>query len=158
MAVISCIICHLLIGLRSARSVCGTCSSPIGLIGILVLSSSLFVHRDSQSLSQLGIILKVDSKLADSASTSATTKDISHHTIGAISCSCRSSCAIVITLEYRRREEHVSDHGNTHRNIQKVAIVVLVCSVNQSLQLGNIVWIGKVDYINGDIVLSESFA
>ena len=39
-----------------------------------------------------------------------------------------------------------------------MAIVALVRRVNQRLQLGHVVRIGKVDYVNGDIVLSESFA
>lgn len=39
-----------------------------------------------------------------------------------------------------------------------MAVVVLVCCLNQSLKFRHVVGVRKVDYINRDIVLSETFA
>ena len=39
-----------------------------------------------------------------------------------------------------------------------MTIVVLVCSIDQGLQFRYIVRVGKVDNINGNVVLSEALA
>ena len=39
-----------------------------------------------------------------------------------------------------------------------MAIVVLVCSLDQGLQLGHIFRVRKVDHIDGNIILSKSLA
>ena len=39
-----------------------------------------------------------------------------------------------------------------------MAVVVLVCSLDQGLQLGNVVGVREVDHVKGDVVLSEFLA
>ena len=152
---------HLLIRTRPSRSssIRGLGSASVWLIGVLVLSRSLLVHRDPQGLGQLRVVLKIDAKLTDTAGSAwPTTEHISHHTIGAIGGSCSPSCAIVVTLENGRCEEHVSDHGDAHRHVKKVAVVALVRGVNKRLEFWHVVRVGKVDHIDSNIVLSEALA